>query len=351
MKIVIVGFGGMGNAHLDNYIPRSNFDIKGIYDISVTVQNKAKEKGLYCYKSLDEVASDSEIDLVLIATPNDTHHPIAIKMMENKKAVLCEKPAALNVKELEEMIMCSKKNNVTFAVNQNRRYDRDFLTAKKIIESNEIGKVFHFESKVYGSRGIPGDWRGEKKHGGGMLLDWGIHLIDQFTMLNDFELDSIYAEFTNITNDDVDDGFRVHFRFKNGATALAEVATCNFIEFPRWYICGTNGTATLGQFKNPWDELGEKISIISNEKIDIKPIKAANGFTKTMAPRDDNSEVLKEKVNFEQGDPIEIYTSMYNAIRSKSIETVIDHESLKFTFNLIEDIIESAEQNKVIKYN
>lgn len=350
MKIVIVGFGGMGNAHYENYIPRSEFELKGIYDINPQVNAKAKDMGIYCYDSLDAVANDEEVDLVLVATPNDVHKEIAIKMMEHKKAVLCEKPVAMSSEQLEEMIQCSNTHNVTFAVNQNRRYDRDFLTAKKIIENSELGEVFHFESKVYGSRGIPGDWRGEKKHGGGMVLDWGIHLIDQFLMIDGYELDSLYAEFSNITNDQVDDGFRVHFRYKNGASSLAEVGTCHFIEYPRWYIAGTNGTATLGEYKQPWNEIGESVEIISNEKVEVKPIKAANGFTKTMAPRDENSEVKVSPIEFEPGDPIEIYYSVANAIKTNQVETVISHQSLRRTFGIIEDIFESAQENKVIKY-
>lgn len=350
MNIVIVGFGGMGHAHLENYISRSKFSLKGIFDIDSKVVEKAKKEGIFCYESLEEVELDSDIDAVLIATPNDVHHDIAIKMMNSKKAVLCEKPVAMSSEELDQMIKCSEKNNVTFAVNQNRRYDRDFLTAKEIIESEEIGKVFRFESKVYGSRGIPGDWRGEKQHGGGMLFDWGIHLIDQFLMIDGYELDHIYAEFTHITNDQVDDGFRVHFAYKNGATALAEVGTCHFIEYPRWYIAGTNGTATLGEYKNSWSEHGELVKIISNEKVEVKPIKAANGFTKTMAPRAEETETKVQPISFAPGDPIEIYESMYKAIQNNEIETIITHDSLKYTFSLIEDIFESAEKNIIIKY-
>lgn len=350
MKIVIVGFGGMGHAHLENYIPRSQFELAGIYDIDKNVVEKARTEGLYCYKSLDEIIEDEDVDLVLIATPNDTHCSIAIRMMEGKKSVLCEKPVAMNLEQLEQMIECSRDNDVTFAVNQNRRFDRDFLTAKKIIESEELGKVFRFESKVYGSRGIPGDWRGEKQHGGGMLLDWGIHLVDQFLQIEGLEIASLYAEFSHITNNNVDDGFRVHFKYKNGVTALAEVGTCHFIEYPRWYIAATNGTATIGKYKKPWEEIGESVKILSNDKVEVKPIKAANGFTKTMAPRTEDSETQVSTVSLEPGDPIDIYNSVAESIQSNTVETIISHDSLIQTFKLIEDIFDSAENNKIIYY-
>ena len=71
-----------------------------------------------------------------------------------------------------------------FTVHQNRRWDNDYRMVKKFIETNELGRIFAIDSKVYGSRGIPGDWRREKQHGGGMVLDWGVHLLDQVLMLN-----------------------------------------------------------------------------------------------------------------------------------------------------------------------
>ena len=70
-----------------------------------------------------------------------------------------------------------------------------------------MGHVFRIESRVHGSRGIPGDWRQEKEHGGGMILDWGVHLLDQIMMMIPEKLMKVYATVTNVTNTLVDDGF------------------------------------------------------------------------------------------------------------------------------------------------
>ena len=85
---------------------------------------------------------------------------------------ISEKPVALSQEELEEMIAASKKYGKLFTVHQNRRWDPDFKCVQKILADNELGKVFRIESRVQGSRGIPGDWRNQKAHGGGMVLDW-----------------------------------------------------------------------------------------------------------------------------------------------------------------------------------
>ena len=113
------------------------------------------------------------------------------------KNVISEKPVALSQEELEEMIAASKKYGKLFTVHQNRRWDPDFKCVQKILADNELGKVFRIESRVQGSRGIPGDWRNQKAHGGGMVLDWGIHLLDQALRIGEGrKLISVYAELT-----------------------------------------------------------------------------------------------------------------------------------------------------------
>lgn len=350
LKMAIVGFGGMARAHYEHNIPRSEFELKGIYDIKQEACDYAKNIGIYVYQSLDEILTDEEVSLVLVATPNEAHHPLTIKLLNAKKNVLCEKPAAMNSKELDEMIECANRNHVVFTVNQNRRYDSDFLTAKKVIEDAQFGEVFHLESKVYGSRGIPGDWRTLKKHGGGMIFDWGIHLVDQILQISKFELKSLYAQTTYVTGEECDDGFRVMFTFQNGATALVEVGTTYFYEQPRWYVSGTNGTVVIGDFENTWKECANSKSLIVNQQVSVKPVKAANGFTKTMAPRDNNMEVEIKAVDWVVGDPIDIYNNISAIILGRENNLIINHQSLKYTFAIIEDIFESAEKNVVIKY-
>ena len=128
--------------------------------------------------------------------------------MEAGKNVICEKPVALNSRQLQDMIDASKKNGVLFTVHQNRRWDEDFLTMKKIYDEGTLGPVFNIETRVHGSRGIPGDWRNAKVHGGGMVLDWGVHMLDQIMMMVEKPLRSVYAILSHVTNDDVDDGFQ-----------------------------------------------------------------------------------------------------------------------------------------------
>ena len=107
--------------------------------------------------------------------------------------------------------------------------DRDFLTMKKIYDEGTLGPVFNIETRVHGSRGIPGDWRNAKVHGGGMVLDWGVHMLDQIMMMVEKPLRSVYAILSHVTNDDVDDGFKIFLDFEGGLNVQVEVGTSNFI--------------------------------------------------------------------------------------------------------------------------
>lgn len=170
--MAIIGFGGMGRWHARNITERiDDIKVKGVFDISDGAKEFAKEKELYVYSSLEEILADDEIELVTIATPNDVHKYYAIECLRAGKNVVCEKPVTLCAADLEDIIAVSKETGKVFSVHQNRRWDRDFRTALKVIEDNMIGHVYFIEGRVQGSRKAMHGWRGHKVNGGGMVLD------------------------------------------------------------------------------------------------------------------------------------------------------------------------------------
>ena len=169
----------MGGWHTQHALKSDVVNLLGIYDIDPKKTALARERGIFVYDSLEDVLKDEKVDLITVAIPNDSHLDVVVKALEAGKNVICEKPVAMNSGELDQMISAAEKSGKIFSVHQNRRFDVDFLAMKQIKESGESGDVINIESRIHGSRGIPSDWRGEKEYGGGMLLDWGVHLIDQ----------------------------------------------------------------------------------------------------------------------------------------------------------------------------
>lgn len=343
----VIGYGGMGGWHCSQF-KNNKWPLAGIYDIKEERRALAEKNKIHAYKTREELLSDPKIDLVVIATPNDVHKEIAVAALAAGKNVVCEKPVAMNSAELEEMIEAANKYGKLFTVHQNRRWDNDFLTAKKLVDENVLGKVHRIESRVQGSRGIPGDWRSQKEHGGGMVMDWGIHLIDQaLQMTAGKKLLTVHAVLTNVTTDRVDDGFYATLTFEDDLSYFVEVTTNNFIELPRWYVLGENGSATV----DDWALHGKIVKVSHWEDRDAQPIQAGAGFTKTMAPRDFKTiKKYKLKKYTVKSDWSEYYRNVFDVLQNGA-KPLITHEQQRRLFKVIEAVFESANNNTVVEFN
>lgn len=343
VQLVIVGFGGMGSYHGQLVEQAEGIFVRGAYDPIEYRMELASSRGFRTYDSFEAVLGDAEVDVVLIATPNDVHKELAIQALQAGKHVICEKPVTVTGAELMEITEAAEKAQRLFTVHQNRRWDEDFLIIKDLMSQRKVGDVFHVESRVQGANGIPGDWRQLKAYGGGMLLDWGVHLLDQLLLLTDSKIESVHADLSYILGTEVDDGFTTTIKFKDGLTAVIEVGTTNFIKLPRWYVKGTEGTAVIYD----WDLSGEIVTRNREvQHVEPTPIQAGKGLTKTMAPPSEESTIRRpiEKVE-DLSDSF--YANLVSALRGASRQAVPNHEVHR-VLTLIETIFESAEKNAVI---
>ncbi len=341
-KIAIIGYGGQGAWHAGWAQKSDVVSLAGIYDIAEKRVRAAIDNGIKVYSSREELLSDKEVDIVLCATPNDVHKEIVIAALNAKKHVICEKPVALSLKDFDDMVAAAKQNGVFFTVHQNRRWDVDYLAIKSIIESGEIGETINIESRIHGSRGIPSDWRCHKSYGGGMILDWGVHLIDQMLGLIPEKVTKVYCEVTNITTGEVDDGFTLKLTFESGKRATIEVGTYNFIAIPRFYMQSRCGSALIEDWQ-------KKCCIAKlkawNEK-EVLPVQTAAGITKTMAPRD---ELTLDWYEIERptSDVHDFYRNYTRAIDGKE-EQLIKNEEVRRVLLVMENCFKSAESGNAI---
>lgn len=282
IKTAIIGFGGMGSFHASQIEQIESLTVSGVYDINPVRMELARQQGYKTYPTLEECLADTTISLVIIATPNNSHKEISLKAIIAGKHVICEKPAMMNADELQEVLDAAARSHVIFTVHQNRRWDKDFCIVKEAFAQNIIGKPFYIESRVQGSRGVPGDWRCVKEAGGGMLYDWGVHLIDQILSLVDSKVASVYAHLLSVKFEGVDDNFKVLLKFENELSVLIEVDTYCFIPLPRWHISTDSGSLVI----HDWDCNGK---ILKANLVEFKweegIVYTSAGPTKTMAPR------------------------------------------------------------------
>jgi predicted dehydrogenase len=282
--MAIIGYGGMAGYHHD--LIKENFpqlEIAGIYDIREDAVKKAQERGLQAFSSPEQIYANKEIELVLITTPNDMHKPYALACLGAGKNVISEKPVTLDSGQLEEIIAAAGKGKTFFTVHQNRRWDKDYLIARKIFKDGILQNPYVIESRVQGSRRALHGWRGWKQNGGGMVLDWGVHLIDQMLDFFPEKVVAVNAVLHKVFAPEVDDNVTISFRFESGLHYIVNVSMNSFIVQPRWHISAADGTALIEN----WECEGKivKLSDAATLEWGEDIVYTAAGPTRSMAPR------------------------------------------------------------------
>ena len=342
-RVAVIGYGGQGAWHCGQILKSDVTELAGTYDIKENRRKAAEENGIKVYSSNEEIFADNTVDIVVVATPNDVHEALVENALRSGKNVICEKPAALSVAEFDRMTAAAKESNKLFTVHQNRRWDVDFLAVKSVIDSGEIGEVIRIESRIHGSRGIPSDWRCQKEPGGGMILDWGVHLIDQMLRLIPEPITLVHCDTTHITNKEVDDGFRLELTFESGKTAHVEVGTYNFIAMPRFYMQCEGGSLYLEN----WQKNARVAKLTRWIEKDVTPVQNAAGITKTMAPRD--SLTLDEyEIERPASDVHNFYRNFCAAIDGKE-EMLIQQPQVRRVLRVMETAFISAEKKQTVE--
>lgn len=348
LKLGILGYGGMGNWHANNAPLIDGVSVVAVHDIDKERLDDAKNKGFKAYEDRSEFLSDQEINFVLIATPNQVHKDYAIEALRAGKHVICEKPVTLSVKELDEIIDASKKTGKIFTIHHNRRWDIDYRVLRKAIEDKMIGNVYTIESHVFGNNGQIYGWRTKPEFGGGMVLDWGVHLLDHFTfMYPDKKIVSVYAQLFSIINKEVEDLVKVDLRFEDGPAVHVEIGTFGLVKRPRFMAYGDLGTMKIDDFSG---ESG-KIKVLKHriDEMGKVIIDTPAGPTRTMAPQPEECFIEKGLPKIAKPWP-NLYGNLVNVINGKE-ELYVTPESAKRTMLLIESVFESARLNQAIKLN
>lgn len=256
IRIAVIGHGFMGHEHETMLTQMEGIRLIGFSDRDPKQLEDVKE-GLKRYASNEELLEDPEVQVVLIAANNNQHHNLVVQAARAGKDIICEKPVAMSLEELDDMIQTTKECGVKFTVHHQRRLDSDFTTMKSIYEQKSLGNVYMIKSSLYGFNGNMHDWHIYLSEGGGMLYDWGVHLLDQMLyMMPDAKITSVYADMRNIINSEVDDYFKILLRFDHNIMAEIELGTYLLTDkmqdkwFERhWIMSGNKGTAYVDGFE------------------------------------------------------------------------------------------------------
>lgn len=340
INVGIIGYGYAGrviHAQLINLVPRLR-----LYAVASRDERKRasarSEYSVVTYESYEDLLRDRNVDLVVIATPHDSHSDLAIRAMEAGKHCVVDKPMCITTKEADAMLKVRDKAGVLLSVFHNRRWDCDFLTLRHVIEAGVLGKPFLLESCVvrYGKPGSA--WRCERKFMGSILHDWGVHLVDQALQLMG-RMPSSVSCCTNslVWKMSVESYASIQMQF-DGVIYRIEVSYISHAPRPRWYVLGDNG----GFIKFGLDPQEAAL-----QRGDIKAAKEAR----------ENRARLFTTMN---GGKIEMtlesipgrWTAFYENIAAALLdgaELIVKPEQSRQVIRLIEIALASAKQNKPIK--
>jgi scyllo-inositol 2-dehydrogenase (NADP+) len=201
-------------------------------------------------RTLDELLAIKEIRLVVIATPNDSHYPIARQCLAAGRDVLVDKPFATTLEEAIALVEFAKQQGRVLTVYQNRRYDGDFQAIVQLVASGALGRIVRFESNYdrFRPQLRPGAWRERSGPGTGIFFDLAPHLIDHALLL--FGMPEALTADIRMERDGAvaDDAFDLAFHYPRGLRADLRSSILAAVTRPRFLLHGTQGAFVKQSF-------------------------------------------------------------------------------------------------------
>ena len=194
-------------------------------------------------RTLVELLSIPEIRLVVIATPNDSHYPLAHRCLAAGRDVLVDKPFTTTLEKAAALAQFAKKQGRLITVYQNRRYDGDFQAVKQLVAGGALGRIVRFESNYdrYRPQLRPGAWRERSGSGTGIFFDLAPHLIDHTLLLFGMP-EALTADIRTEREGAVaDDAFDLAFHYPHGLRADLRSSILALTTRPRFLLHGTQG--------------------------------------------------------------------------------------------------------------
>lgn len=242
IRVGLIGFGLAGRVfHAPLISSVEGLELAAVVERS---SNHAAERypGVTTYRSVEELLADTSIKLVVVATPNATHLPVALQALEAAKNVVVDKPAALTASSITELVELAGGLGLHLIPFHNRRWDGDFRTVQTLLKDKVLGSLVHYESNFDRWKPAPSRsaWKDDPDQGG-ILLDLGTHLVDQaLTLFGPPE--SVSSEVRRERDGEgANDSFTVRLHYYTGFSVTLGANCLASLPRPRFYLRGTRG--------------------------------------------------------------------------------------------------------------
>jgi len=334
--MLTIAYIGFGNSVIKYHLPfikdRDDILVKYVYrrmedrNTPFELQREKKYPTFTFTSDLDVVLNDESVDCVIINTPDQTHAMYAKKVLHANKHVLVEKPFTLTVKEAKEIFELANKKELVCYVNQNRRYDTDFLSLKEAISSNKLGELIQIES--YYNYKTPQDYKIKKRELGWFLFSLGIHNVDQ--MISCFgKPTQVDYDIRSFVTEHAEDYFTITLNYNKLSVKVTSSLFAK-IQKPRFYVEATNGCF----IKYPQGNLS-KVKLEEPISYPMKPEDESN-YGKIVYLEDNN--LQEQAIVSKTTDYGKVYTDLINCIKHKH-PPVVTQQQVLTTLEIIENAL------------
>jgi predicted dehydrogenase len=314
LNVAIIGQGRSGrNIHAMSLMKwPEKYRIAAVVDGDEMRRNRAvAELGCEAYAAHEQLFERDDIDLIVNATPSHLHVPLSLDFLRHGFHVLCEKPLASSVEEVDQLIAAAGQTGKVLSVFQQARYSPSFVKVKEVIDSGLLGKIVKIRIAV-GSFSRRSDWQTLKKYNGGELMNTGPHPIDQALQL--FGTDTMpevicQLELANAFGD-AEDYVHLILRGHERPTVDVEISRCN--PYPTWnyHVQGTNGGLMGTNSRLQWKYFKPEEAPQQEVKEESPPLGAEGGA----APPKDRLKWYEESDELAQADAEPFYDMLYNVL-------------------------------------
>ena len=295
INVGLIGFGLAGRSFHAPVIRA----VPGLRLVAVLQRSGDEAKKLYpdvrIVRSVEELLALPEIQLIVVATPNDTHQPIARQCLAAGRDVVVDKPLATTMNEAFDLVEFARERGRLLTVYQNRRYDGDFQAVQELVAGGRLGRIVRFESNY--DRFRPqlkvNAWRERSGPGTGILFDLAPHLIDHALLL--FGLPEATTADIRVERDKAiaDDSFDLTLHYNGSLRALLRATMLAPVTRPRFILHGTGGAYVKNAFdvqepklragRLPWNETPSEEEQEENSGV-LTLVKADGTTTKELIP-------------------------------------------------------------------
>lgn len=344
LRVAIAGYGLAGRVFHSRLIAAT----EGLAVAFVVTRDAARADAVHrehpdaaVVASTDELWERGGVDVLVVATPNELHAPLALQAISRGVPVVVDKPMALNVAQAQELVDAAKRAGVLLAPFHNRRWDSDQLTLRRLLADGRLGDVYRYESRFERWRpSAPGGaWREDlpPERGGGQLLDLGTHLVDQALDLFG-PVSEVYAEIDARRGLVSDDDDFIVLRHVRGPISHLHASAVTAAPGPRLRVLGSEAAFVVESVDGQEDALGSGRRPDGGGEWGVEPESRWGRLVAGDA---------SEPVASERGDWPRFYSELEAALRNGGAAPVDPRDAVN-GLRLLEAARRSAEERSVV---